>query len=95
MLTTLVPLLDFNDEVIKVPLFQLLQWVSAMKLEDKGMKMSRGRSVTHHVRLKLKSTPRYNRQLLIDYLQAVLDDVDRQIAEHKANAITGKAKVKA
>jgi hypothetical protein len=54
--------LTYNDrgDTFTTSLFQLLQWKHALKLEEKGMTMSRGRKVSTHLRRTLglkRNTP--------------------------------------
>lgn len=74
-----VQMYDYNEELVEVRLFQLLQWHSAMQLEAKGMKMSRGRSVTAHVRKVLSTPPRFKREALIGHLRVAIDDANEQL----------------
>lgn len=77
MLNAIVEFEDFNGALIKVPIFQLLQWKHAVGLEDKGLKFSRG-SVTAHVR-RIMSIPRkIKREAIVEYLSAILAEVDAQ-----------------
>ncbi len=69
---------DWNDETVKVPLFQLLQWKHAIGLEIKGFTFSKG-SVTAHVRRVLSAPRSYKRQDLLDYLTATIDDINKQL----------------
>jgi len=73
-----VQMYDFNDNLIVVPMFQLLQWKHSINLEMKGLKNSRG-SVTAHVRRKLSAPKSYKREHLYDHLVAVVEDIDKQL----------------
>ncbi len=73
-----VGIYDFNDEVIEVPLFQLLQWKHAINLERKGMKYSRG-SVTAHVRRKLSAPKGLSRDVIYKHLSDSLDSINEQL----------------
>ena len=52
--------LEYNDQgdTFTTSAFQLLQWKHALRLEAKGMTLSRGRKVSTHLRklMKLKRT---------------------------------------
>jgi hypothetical protein len=71
---------DYNNEPVEVPLFQLLQWRAAIKLEAKGMKHSSGRSVTAHVRRTLSIPRSMPREDIVAFLAAVIEDVRGQLA---------------
>ncbi len=73
-----VGIYDFKDEVIQVPLFQLLQWKHAINLERKGLKNSRG-SVTAHVRRKLSAPKGYPRDKIYAHLCDSLDSINEQL----------------
>jgi hypothetical protein len=78
-----VEMYDYRDGPVKVPLFQLVQWRSALKLEAQGMRHSSG-SVTAQVRKLLKcpkSQRAYSNKALIAYLEATIADVREQLAE--------------
>lgn len=70
---------NFNDELVEVELFQLLQWKHAVHLEMLGMKHSRG-SVTAHVRRILGAPPRYPRDKIYQHLSGSLKDLQRRPA---------------
>ena len=57
-----------------VPLFQLIQWKHALKLEMFGMK-SRGGSV--YARIKKTFGWKGNRQKIYDKLVKILDDIEK------------------
>ena len=73
-----VQIYDFNENLVTVPYFQLLQWRGAISLEAKGLKHSRG-SVTQHVRRILSTPPRYDRKLLLEYLESCIADIKEQL----------------
>ena len=73
-----VRIFDFNDHLITVPMFQLLQWKYAIGLEMKGLKHSRG-SVTAHVRRKLSAPRSYKREQIHDHLEASIKDIQSQL----------------
>ncbi len=75
-----VRIYDFNDELITVPFFQLLQWKHAIGLEMLGLRNSRG-SVTAHVRRKLSAPLSFKRKDIFDHLEATLDDIKEQLDE--------------
>lgn len=72
-----VPKLDDSGATVTIPLFTLLQWKYALKLEKRGMKMSRG-SLATHVR-KVLGVPRYPIHLLHQYIIDTIDDVNNQL----------------
>jgi hypothetical protein len=82
MLTGDVRIHAYDDSLVTVPLFQLLQWRSALKLEAGGMRHSRG-SVAAHVRRFLKvpksQARAWNARALSTYLQECIDDIDEQL----------------
>jgi hypothetical protein len=73
-----VQIYDFNDNLIVVPWFQLLQWKYAISLEMQGLKHSRG-SVTAHVRRKLNAPSRYAQQDIYNHIAACVDDLKAQL----------------
>lgn len=81
-MTRPVGLHAYDDTIVEVPLFTLLQWRSALKLEAQGMKHSRG-SVASHVRKVLKvpkeQTRSWNAKALAAYLQDCIDDINSQL----------------
>jgi len=70
---------DWNDEAVPVPMFQLLQWKAAIKLEILGMSHSRG-SVAAHVREVLSAPSTYSNEDLLAYLSSVVADIQQQFA---------------
>lgn len=75
-----VRIYDFKNELVTVPLFQLLQWKHAIGLEMKGLKMSRG-SVTAHVRKRLSAPRSYKREDIHKHLVDSLDSIQKQMKE--------------
>lgn len=73
-----VKIFDFNNELIEVPYFQLLQWRGAISLESKGLKHSRG-SVTAYVRRKLSAPRNFPRKDLLQYLSASIESIKDQM----------------
>lgn len=73
-----VRIYDFKNELVTVPLFQLLQWKHAIGLEMQGLKHSRG-SVTAHVRKKLSAPRSYKRADLHKHLVDSIDDINKQM----------------
>jgi len=69
---------DWNDNAVTVPLWQLLQWKAALRLESQGMRHSRG-SVATHVRRLLSAPSSYTTRELAAYIAAVVDDVHAQL----------------
>lgn len=69
---------DFNDKLVPIPMFQLLQFKHAMELEAKGVKIAH-KSVTAHVR-KLLSTPKgYSRDWLIQHITESIEEVNERL----------------
>ena len=59
--------------------FQLLQWKHGLRLETKGLTMSRGRKVSTHLR-KVLGTPRaYPAADLLQHVTDSLDDINKQL----------------
>jgi hypothetical protein len=75
-----VQIYDFKNELVTVPMFQLLQWKHAIGLEMQGLKYSRG-SVTAHVRKKLSAPRSYKRADLHKHLVDSIDDINKQMKE--------------
>jgi len=73
-----VQIYDFNDNLIVVPMFQLLQWKHSISLEMKGLRNSRG-SVTAHVRRILSAPKSYKREHIYDHLKTTIDDLTAQL----------------
>ncbi len=69
---------DFNDKLVAVPMFQLLQFKHALRLESKGLKHSRG-SVTAHVRRLLSAPKSYPRAALLGHITRTINDVNKQL----------------
>ncbi len=72
---------DYNENLIEVPMFKLLQWRAALKLEAHGLKHSR-RNVTAHVRTKLSvpdSDKSWDAAALAKYIGDTIDDVKTQL----------------
>jgi hypothetical protein len=66
--TTLV-----NVNGVGVTLFQLIQWKHALRLEEAGLKLSRGRSVSAHVKKTFGFPRNTKRSVLVKWLDSVLD----------------------
>jgi len=81
-LTQPVGIHAYDNSIVEVPMFTLLQWRSALKLEAVGLRHSRG-SVATHVRRFLKvpksQARTWNAQALCTYLQRCIDDIDEQL----------------
>jgi hypothetical protein len=72
---------DYNENLIEVPMFRLLQWRAALKLEAQGMKHSR-RSVTAQVRTKLSvpdSDKTWDAAALAKYIGDTINNVKAQL----------------
>lgn len=75
----IVGIYDANDEIKELPLFQLLQWKYAIKIEmQTGMKMKGGRSVATHVR-RFLSAPRYPIKDLYNHIATSLASINEQL----------------
>lgn len=74
----MVGIYDFNEQVVEVPYFQLLQWKHSIHLEMQGEKHSRG-SVTAHVRKKLSAPRNYPRADLYQHLTDSIDSIKSQM----------------
>ena len=68
-----------TDEVLvhipkewNVPVFQLLQWKYAIKLEQKGMRHSSGRSVRKHAAVSLGLKPNAKADWVIQKIDQIL-----------------------
>jgi len=73
-----VGIYNFNEEIIEVPYFQLLQWKHAIHLEMQGLKHSRG-SVTAHVRRKLSAPKNYPRADLYQHINDSVESIKEQL----------------
>lgn len=64
-----------QDKIEGVPVFQLLQWKHAIRLEAKGLKHSSGRSVYAHAKriLGIKG----NRDKVLAHIQSLLDSHEK------------------
>ena len=82
--------LEFNDagDKFTTSAFQLLQWKHALRLEAKGLTMSRGKKVSTHLRglMKLKRTTPIS--YLSEWVEGALDAVNKAhgISLHEAVA---------
>lgn len=73
-----VQMYNFNDELVVVEYFQLLQWIGAINLEEQGLRHSRG-SVTAHVRRILSCPKNHPRKLLLAHLRETQQDIAAQL----------------
>ena len=72
---------DYNEQLVEIPMFQLLQWRGALKLEARGMKHSKG-NVTKLVREKLsipESDQQWTAETLAEYIGQTIDDIKQQL----------------
>jgi hypothetical protein len=77
--TVIVEINNAGDTVTTSP-FQLIQWKHALKLEEKGLTMSRGRKVSTHLRKLLglkRTTPIGDLQA---WVEATLDAIEEAVA---------------
>jgi hypothetical protein len=72
-----------EDLIRGVPIFQLLQWKYAIKLESKGLKHSRG-SVTAHAKRVLGISGK--REKVLAYIETLIADYNDTLAEQKLDA---------
>jgi len=61
-----------NPDAFLTTPFQMLQWKAAVNLEGRGLKHSRGRSVTAHVKRTLGLRARLPRDEVIEHLEAAI-----------------------
>jgi len=73
-----------NDVERAVPVFQLIQWKHAIKLEMEGLRYSRG-NVCAHVKKLFNIHPQEKRQVVLNAIVDVLEQVESHIKE-KDNA---------
>ena len=77
--------LDYGQGTITTTPFQLLQWKHALKLESKGLTMSRGRKVSTHLKqlmgLKRTTKPEY----LLEWVESVIATVMGEDDERQAD----------
>ena len=76
-----ISMFDYNENMIEVPMFKLLQWRGALMLESQGMVHSK-RSVTNEVRKKLSvpdSDKSWDSESLAGYIGETIDDVKKQL----------------
>lgn len=75
-----VGIYNFNDEVVAVPLFQLLQWKHALKLEMKtGMTFQGGRKASTHVRKFLSAPRSFKIEGLYNHIASSLESINEQL----------------
>ena len=77
---------NYNNVLVEVSFFQLIQWKSCINLEAQGMKHSRG-SVTAHVRRILDCPRNFPRDKILAHLTAVVDDILEQRIEQAQELI--------
>jgi hypothetical protein len=70
--------LEYNDrgDTITVSAWQLLQWKHALRLEAKGMTMSRGRKVSTHLRRLMNLKRNTPVSYLSEWVEGALDAVN-------------------
>ena len=73
--------LDYGQGTITTSVFQLIQWKHALKLETKGLTMSRGRKVSTHLKklMGLKRTTKH--EYLLEWVESVLTQLTPEEAE--------------
>ena len=79
-----VQLPDYNGDLITTNMFQLLQWIHAVRLEMKtGMRLSagRGRKTSTIIAGYLNCPPRYPAKHLLEHLENCKADIDAQLEE--------------
>lgn len=58
---------------LKTTPFQLIQWKHAIRLEEKGLRVTRGRKVTPHVRRFFGLRPRCPVAKVLEHVDAAID----------------------
>ena len=69
-----------NGRTVNVTLFQLLQWKHALALESQGLRVSRGRSVSAHV----KELFGLKKSLRVAKVAALVAEIHDDIAAQRA-----------
>ena len=77
-LTQTVRIEDYNEELVEVPLFQLLQWKHALRLEQKGLTHSQG-SVYSMLRKKLSAPKTFTLDMMEHYISGCVDSINEQL----------------
>lgn len=67
--------LHIGEESITTTRFQLLQWKHALRLEEKGMTLSRGRKVSTHLRCMLGLKRSYSIKQISKVVEERLDEL--------------------
>ena len=79
---------DWNDELVQVPMFQLLQWKHALKLEittqeklGEPMRFKGGKLVSTHVRKVLGAPRNLSKQAMFQHLADSIDSINDQLRQ--------------
>lgn len=73
---------DYNEQVVEVNLFQLVQWKHALHLELQGMKHSQG-SVCSMLRKKLSAPRSFTLQQMSTYIDGTVESINEQLGLEK------------
>lgn len=69
---------DYNEEIVEVNLFQLVQWKHALHLEQKGLTHSRG-SVYQMLRKKLSAPKTFSLDDMSRYIDGTVESINQQL----------------
>jgi len=74
-----VNILDWNNEEVEVPIFSLLQWKYALRLECRGMRLSGRTSVYSMLRKKLKAPKSFTKHDMLRHIEGSLKSINEQL----------------
>lgn len=74
--------IDYGRGTLNTTMWQLLQWKHALRLEAKGLTLSRGKKVSTH----LKKLMGLKRSTSVSYLSEWIEGIINQIKEEQTNA---------
>jgi hypothetical protein len=81
-----VGIYDYNNEVVEISLWQLLQWKHALKLEIRTQGMAGGpmtfkggKRISTHVRKFLNAPRKYTVQIMYQHITESLDSINEQL----------------
>jgi len=80
-----VGIYDYNDDVVEVYIFSLLQWKHALSLEMKGLQHSQG-SVYKHLLSVLNAPDSYTIGQMYTHIADSLDSIQTQLEALKTPA---------
>lgn len=69
---------DWNEDLVEVYMFTLLQWKHALKLEMKGLTHSQG-SVYKHLLEVLSAPDTYSIEQMSEYIDGAVDSIEQQL----------------